>query len=115
MAVLMKEIIHLKKVGPGQLSTYPKNNEIDNYVYNGGEAFFLLFSIPTKILNFYKEYKPDMFVIELPDTDKVDVEISAHHWYIYKQAKRLPVPICPKTTCINSKIGNVANNMVGLK
>ena len=63
---------------PGQLSSFLQNNNIDNYVYNGGESSFSSFFYPTKILNFYKEYKPDMFVIEIPDTDKVDVEISSH-------------------------------------
>ena len=78
---------------PGQLSTYLNNNGIDNYVYNGGEASFSSFFYPTKILNFYKEYKPDMFVIELPDTDKVDVEISSHitGTYINKQKDYHPI------------------------
>ena len=62
---------------PGQLSKYLKNNGVDNYVYNGGESSFSSFFYPTKIINFYNEYKPDMFVIEIPDTDKVDIEISS--------------------------------------
>ena len=78
---------------PGQLSTYLKNNGIDNYVYNGGESSFSSFFYPTKILNFYKEYKPDMFVIEVPDTDKVDVEISSHitGTYINEQKDYHPI------------------------
>jgi len=63
---------------PGQLSRYLNNLDVENYVYNGGESSFSSFFYPTKILNFYNEYKPDMFIIEVPDTDKVDVEISSH-------------------------------------
>ena len=63
---------------PGQLSKYLEINGIENYIYNGGESSFSSFFYPTKIINFYNEYKPDMFVIEVPDTDKVDVEISSH-------------------------------------
>ena len=78
---------------PGQLSSFLQNNSIDNYVYNGGESSFSSFFYPTKILNFYKEYKPDMFIIEIPDTDKVDVEISSHitGTYINKQKDYHPI------------------------
>ncbi len=62
---------------PGQLSAYLEKNNIENYVYNGGESSFSSYFYPTKIINFYNEYKPDMFVIEVPDIDKVDVEISS--------------------------------------
>ena len=78
---------------PGQLSTYLERHNIDNFVYNGGESSFSSFFYPTKILNFYNEYKPDMFVIEIPDTDKVDVEISSHitGTYINKQKDYHPI------------------------
>lgn len=78
---------------PGHLSRYLTQNNIENYVYNGGERSFSSFFYPTKILNFYKEYKPDMFVIEVPDTDKVDVEISSHitGTYINKQKDYHPI------------------------
>ena len=78
---------------PGQLSSYLQKNNVDNYIFNGGESSFSSFFYPTKILNFYKEYKPDMFVIEVPDTDKVDVEISSHitGTYINKQENYHPI------------------------
>jgi len=78
---------------PGQLSKHLETNGIENYVYNGGESSFSSFFYPTKILNFYNEYKPDMFVIEVPDTDKVDVEISSHitGTYINKQKDYHPI------------------------
>ena len=51
---------------PGQLSTYLKNNGIDNYVYNGGEASSFFFFHPNKDIKFLqKNINPDMFVIEL--------------------------------------------------
>tara|TARA_B100001027_G_scaffold204228_1_gene166256 strand:- start:646 stop:1620 length:975 start_codon:yes stop_codon:yes gene_type:complete len=78
---------------PGHLSKYLERHNIDNFVYNGGESSFSSFFYPTKILNFYNEYKPDMFVIEIPDTDKVDLEISSHitGTYINKQKDYHPI------------------------
>ena len=66
-----------EKTWPGAVSTYLDKKGIENYVYNGGEGAFSSYFYPTKIINFYNEYKPDMFIIELPDIDKVDVEISS--------------------------------------
>ena len=82
---------------PGQLSKYLKDNGVDNYVYNGGESSFSSFFYPTKIINFYNEYKPDMFVIEVPDTDKVDIEISSAitGHYIQKHGGRNKEPYHP--------------------
>ena len=78
---------------PGQLSKYLETSGIENYVYNGGESSFSSFFYPSKIINFYNEYKPDMFVIEVPDTDKVDVEISSNitGTYINKQKNYHPI------------------------
>ena len=78
---------------PGQLSKHLETNGIENYVYNGGESSFSSFFYPSKIINFYNEYKPDMFVIEVPDTDKVDVEISSNitGTYINKQKDYHPI------------------------
>jgi len=82
---------------PGQLSAYLDKQGIENYVYNGGESSFSSFFYPTKIINFYNEYKPDMFVIEIPDTDKVDVEVSSAitGHYIQKHGGRNKEPYHP--------------------
>ena len=82
---------------PGQLSSYLDKQGIDNYVYNGGESSFSSYFYPTKILNFYNEYKPDMFIIEIPDIDKVDVEISSAitGYYINKDGGRDGEPYHP--------------------
>ena len=78
---------------PGQLSKYLEEQGIENYTYNGGESSFSSYFYPTKIINFYNEYKPDMFVIEVPDIDKVDVEISSAitGTYIKKQKDYHPI------------------------
>lgn len=78
---------------PGQLSKYLEEQGIENYTYNGGESSFSSYFYPTKIINFYNEYKPDMFVIEVPDIDKVDIEISSAitGTYINKQKDYHPI------------------------
>ena len=71
------------KTIPGSLQSYLKDNGIQTDIYNGGEGGTSIFSFPYKILNFYNEYKPDMFVIEVPDTDKVEIEITGDISNIY--------------------------------
>ena len=61
---------------PGVLSNYLSDKNVENYVYNGGQPSFSIATYPLKILSFYKEYQPDMFIIELPTYDKFDLEIS---------------------------------------
>ena len=61
---------------PGFLSKYLTKHNIDNYIYNAGEPGAPLDFYPTKVLNLYDEFKPDMFIIEVPDTDKIDIDIS---------------------------------------
>ena len=61
---------------PGILSKYLTKHNIDNYIYNAGEPGAPLDFYPTKILNLYNEFKPDMFIIEVPDTDKIDIDMS---------------------------------------
>ena len=61
---------------PGILSEYLTKHNIDNYIYNAGEPGAPLDFYPTKILNLYNEFKPDMFIIEVPDTDKIDIDMS---------------------------------------
>ena len=61
---------------PGLLSKWLQDQGIDNYVYNGGESAFSINYFPYKILNFYSEYKPELFIIELPIIDKIDAEIA---------------------------------------
>jgi len=62
---------------PGHLSNYLDQKGIDNQVINGGESGYSINYYPSKIINFYNEYKPDVFVVELPIDDKMDVEISS--------------------------------------
>lgn len=62
---------------PGQLSKFLDNQTIDNYVYNAGESGYSIDYYPYKILNFYNEYKPDLFIVEMPIVDKIDIEISS--------------------------------------
>ena len=90
---------------PGHLSNYPTSSGVDNYVYNGGERSFSPFSYPTKILNFYKEFKPDMFVIEVPDTDKVDVEISSHITGTYINKQKDYHPIYSRQRVLTQRLG----------
>lgn len=61
---------------PGHLSKYLDNNNVENYIYNGGESGYSIDYYPFKILNFYDAYRPDLFIVELPIIDKMDVEIS---------------------------------------
>lgn len=61
---------------PGHLSKYLDNSNIENYIYNGGESGYSIDYYPFKILNFYDAYQPDLFIVELPIIDKMDVEIS---------------------------------------
>jgi hypothetical protein len=61
---------------PGLLGKWLQDHGVDNYVYNGGESAFSINYFPYKILNFYKEYKPELFIVELPIIDKIDAEIS---------------------------------------
>ena len=106
-------LIHLMKVGLRHLSNYSTSSGVHNYVYNGGERSFL-FLIPTKILNFYKEFKPDMFVIEVPDTDKVDVEIPSVSLVHILTSKKIIVPIYPaRQRVLIHKIGKKENSTVG--
>jgi hypothetical protein len=61
---------------PGLLSKYLDRHNIENYIYNGGQPGVPGDCYPATILNFYNEYKPDMFIIEIPDTDKITLDIS---------------------------------------
>ena len=54
---------------PGLLSQYLDRHNIENYIYNGGQPGVPGDCYPATILNFYNEYKPDMFIIEIPDMD----------------------------------------------
>lgn len=62
---------------PGILSDYLTEKTIPNHVYNGGESGFSIQYYPYKILNFFNEFKPNCFIIELPIMDKIDVEVSS--------------------------------------
>jgi hypothetical protein len=61
---------------PGLLSQYLDRHNIENYIYNGGQPGVPGDCYPATILNFYNEYKPDMFIIEIPDMDKITLDIS---------------------------------------
>ena len=61
---------------PGLLSKYLDRHNIENYIYNGGQPGVPGDCYPATILNFYNEYKPDMFIIEIPDMDKITLDIS---------------------------------------
>lgn len=61
---------------PGHLSKYLDNCNVENYIYNAGESGYSIDYYPFKILNFYNEFNPDLFIIELPIMDKIDVELS---------------------------------------
>jgi len=61
---------------PGLLSKYLDRYNIENYIYNGGQPGVPGDCYPATILNFYNEYKPDMFIIEIPDMEKITLDIS---------------------------------------
>ena len=61
---------------PGLLSKYLDKHNIENYIYNGGQPGVPGDCYPATILNFYNEYKPDMFIVEIPDMDKITLDIS---------------------------------------
>ena len=61
---------------PGLLSIYLDKCNIENYIYNGGQPGVPGDCYPATILNFYNEYKPDMFIIEIPDMEKITLDIS---------------------------------------
>ena len=62
---------------PGILHNYLNSNGLEADVINGGECGFSVDFYPTKVLNFYNKYKPDLFLIEYNHTGKLDIEIGS--------------------------------------
>ena len=66
-----------EKSWPGILHNYLNANGLEADIINGGECGFSVDLYPTKVLNFYNKYKPDLFLIEYNHTGKIDLEIGS--------------------------------------
>lgn len=77
----------------GVLSKYLNGQNLHTYIYNGGQPSFSIATYPFKILSMHKEYRPDMFIIELPTFDKFDFELNNAITGAYKNKKQDYHPI----------------------